>query len=86
MEISPEQPANHSDAHFAIRRNRCGRLIVDIVDVDVSARIVEEESEDDGTIVYTDIDPEVEEKLYVERDIDEEPSEIETYKLGSEEQ
>jgi hypothetical protein len=86
MEISPEVPEKYPEEKvcYAIRRNRFGRLSVDIVDAHVATRLVDNQSQADGTIVYKDLDPEVDERLYVERDVEDvEPEEVESYKFGT---
>lgn len=85
MEITPVEVDKYETALYAIRQDWDGSLYVDIID---SAALTEfqrngEIEDNKVTIFWRNIPEEVEEELYLERRVDVDPFELESYVIAT---
>lgn len=85
MEITPVEVDKYETALYAIRQDWDGSLYVDIID---SAALTEFQrngkmEHNKGTFFWRNIPEEVEEELYLERRVDVDPFELESYVIAT---
>lgn len=88
LEVSPDEPDRQPEGNhicYAVRQHHDGNLDVCIVDTKEAARILDESRHVavDGTVYWRNMPEEARERLFVELDVDVDPTEVETYKIAS---